>query len=915
MSRCEGVTTLSPLSGLTGLQSLNMSHCGGVTTLSPLSGLTGLQSLRVSGCKGVTTLSPLSGLTGLHSLDLSGCEGVTTLSPLSGLTGLQSLDLSWCEGVTTLSPLSGLTGLRSLSAGGATTARSFAPLRGLLPTLEHLFLYRGRFDDLDSALCGAHLQDSVLHRVRAHFAALDAQGASVDREGKLILLGNGRAGKTSLARLLRGERHRPDEASTHGIRLCEWTPEIALEGDAAPAPVDVHVWDFAGQDLYHNTHRLFFQARAAYVIVWDAFESPVEPDAASGYDDLRRPLAYWFDQVRSVAPDAPIVLVRTKTDRDRGREPPDWRTLVAPEYRATPCVEVSASRRADGEVLRLRELIGAAVAGALGPPGRRTLGRGRLAVKAALRGWREDDERRRRARQRPAHAVLERATFDDLVRTHCAGSPDGADSGALLDYLHHTGALYHRPGRLGGRIVLDQRWAIDVIYALFRERSRDQLVEGHGRFHPSDLHRWSWRRARQRPEDEALFLDFMVECDIAFRLLAADETARGEALYVATSMLPPRTAVEDAIDARLAGRRRARAARVTHPWLGEHLVLAFLRRAGEWFSRSALLWKYGALLPVGGGRGHLLVAWTRRGDGFGGTLEIEAYGEVGDTFERARTTLERLPGFPADARWSDAAAGAAPILTAERRRRTAPDDEGTAGPEADPTLAAVRPDRRTAVGRRIGLSYAGPDKKRPDRGAPADALVAALRVAASDVEVLSYRHEDDPTAAASEVRGLMRDLARSDVFVALVGHKYLRSAWCLNELYLAWRDLARSRDKRRTFDRARAVLFRLDDGRGPCVGPSAANQRVAEAWARLVEDYEREVEQKAGRRFSRASRASRTIPCREVLEFLVDESNRLKLMGLLHDFRLEEVPPGPGAALDAWAKRWAQELLRRVRAR
>ncbi|HEX4609648.1 MAG TPA: leucine-rich repeat domain-containing protein, partial [Urbifossiella sp.] len=55
-------------------------------------------------------VSPLAGLTGLQTLNLGGTR-VTDMSPLAGLTGLQTLDLSSTK-VSDVSPLAGLIKLR-----------------------------------------------------------------------------------------------------------------------------------------------------------------------------------------------------------------------------------------------------------------------------------------------------------------------------------------------------------------------------------------------------------------------------------------------------------------------------------------------------------------------------------------------------------------------------------------------------------------------------------------------------------------------------------------------------------------------------------------------------------------------------------------------------------------------------------
>lgn len=122
-----GVKDLSLLSGLRDLQRLYLLDTG-VTDVSPLSGLRRLQRLDLMGT-GVTDLSPLSGLRGLQRLYLG--RGVTDLSPLSGLRGLQRLDLMGTD-ETDLSPLSNLQDLHSLHLPSSVTDLSpLSNLRGL----------------------------------------------------------------------------------------------------------------------------------------------------------------------------------------------------------------------------------------------------------------------------------------------------------------------------------------------------------------------------------------------------------------------------------------------------------------------------------------------------------------------------------------------------------------------------------------------------------------------------------------------------------------------------------------------------------------------------------------------------------------------------------------------------------------
>jgi hypothetical protein len=62
-------------------------------------------------------------------------------------------------------------------------------------------------------------------------------------EGKLILVGRGGVGKTSLVRVLTGTGFRNDEHKTEGIKITKWP--VCHESEE----IRLHIWDFGGQEI------------------------------------------------------------------------------------------------------------------------------------------------------------------------------------------------------------------------------------------------------------------------------------------------------------------------------------------------------------------------------------------------------------------------------------------------------------------------------------------------------------------------------------------------------------------------------------------------------------------------------------------------------------------------------------------
>jgi Leucine-rich repeat (LRR) protein/GTPase SAR1 family protein len=90
-------------------------------------------------------------------------------------------------------------------------------------------------------------------------------------EAKLVLVGEGNVGKTTLLKALKGkagEAPQEHEPTTHGV-------EIDIHGLRLPHPakdgveIQLNAWDFGGQDVYRVTHQFFFSRRSLYLLVWE----------------------------------------------------------------------------------------------------------------------------------------------------------------------------------------------------------------------------------------------------------------------------------------------------------------------------------------------------------------------------------------------------------------------------------------------------------------------------------------------------------------------------------------------------------------------------------------------------------------------------------------------------------------------
>lgn len=119
-------------------------------------------------------------------------------------------------------------------------------------------------------------------------------------EARVIYLGEGGAGKTSLIKRLNLEPIADDEPPTPRVEIR--TRYLAEGGVASQEQeVKIHDWDFGGQVILHATHQFFLREQAVYVIVLDMRRS----------DSLE----YWLDHARVFGKKAPVMIVLNKADQ------------------------------------------------------------------------------------------------------------------------------------------------------------------------------------------------------------------------------------------------------------------------------------------------------------------------------------------------------------------------------------------------------------------------------------------------------------------------------------------------------------------------------------------------------------------------------------------------------------------------
>lgn len=174
--------------------------------------------------------------------------------------------------------------------------------RGLIPVLEHDMFFA--FMQTKIPVAGNPLTTpppEIIKQGRGaiinYFDELEA-GKDYLYEGKMLIVGEARVGKTSLRTKLENvDSDLPHEYdTTHGI-------DITIHKDSFTTddghPFISHIWDFGGQVIYHATHQFFLTKRSLYILVDDSSRDDVDLD-------------YWFQVIEKLTDNSPVLVLQNQ---------------------------------------------------------------------------------------------------------------------------------------------------------------------------------------------------------------------------------------------------------------------------------------------------------------------------------------------------------------------------------------------------------------------------------------------------------------------------------------------------------------------------------------------------------------------------------------------------------------------------
>ena len=498
-----------------------------------------------------------------------------------------------------VSVLTDLTRLKDLHLGFNQLSDVSALVR--LTNLTHLYLHKNQLSTISLDFLAYFPLLEFLHfsgnptsipeEITTQWNCLDdlknylknlQEGSVINNRVKVVFIGNGSVGKTQVAKRLVEKNSfvfNSQHDSTHAIALLRRTLECDIPGIEE---LELMLWDFAGQDIYHATHQLFMQTQAIFVLVWDIENENNKSHHWQGKEYENRDLQYWLAYAHCFGRNSPVIVVQNKIDRDQGKKSP--LTAAAEKQYSTLYPNVRAflklSAKTGEEFFPLEDKIVELFEEdkQLQQDLTKKLPVSWVKIRTEIENW-----------QRAKIKQMSLADFCILCMQH--GAIESLIT--LFKFFHNSGLFFYKEGCFNNQVILDQEWAIEAVYkVLDRQSDYVKVIRSKkGQLRYREICK-IWKE--HSDEERALFIYFMLSCELCFEV-GEDKWERplNERSFVIPQLLPKEQPDEDY----LAAKGMTEEETIRYRFLPEVFMQRLIIRANR-LSDIENMWQSGILIET-----------------------------------------------------------------------------------------------------------------------------------------------------------------------------------------------------------------------------------------------------------------------------------------------------------------------------
>ncbi|OJJ20943.1 hypothetical protein BKI52_10210 [marine bacterium AO1-C] len=487
--------------------------------------LTNLNRLKVNGC-GLSEISPLIlSLTNLTYLEINHNFIQSIPTEIYQLIHLKELyithnRLQWVAPETFFLPSLETIHLQGNPLDDPPEEIIHQGLAALRNYYVHLYYTKNpqvtEEDEMDKLVQELNVQNEELKKNLNKFQELFQRKSLPEtdqlNEVKLLLVGEGRVGKTTLAKALRIPDYQLEhESSTEGIDISRWMIPKEDFGDKLDLQEDfrLNVWDFGGQEIYYSTHQFFLTRRSIYLFVTE-----------SRKEDSHDTFFYWLNIIKLLGDSSPVIMVLNKADQPT-------KELPIADYKARfPNIiefkKVSCHPDYKDTIATLKEEIKRIITNQnllpqIGTP----LPKVWIDIRKEIETLQQADKNY--------------ISYDDYLDICERHQMTEESAGFLSRFFHDLGVFLHFSDdlELANTIFLNHEWVTKGVYQVL---DNQKIKNKHGRFTDKDLMDiWKDRKYRSKRQ-ELLALMKNQKFEICFAL--PGRGSRTSKTYLAPQLLP-----------------------------------------------------------------------------------------------------------------------------------------------------------------------------------------------------------------------------------------------------------------------------------------------------------------------------------------------------------------------------------------
>lgn len=449
-----------------------------------------------------------------------------------------------------------------------------------------------------------------INAVKSYFQSLKQGRPAYLYEAKIVIVGNGGVGKTTILKNLMDNHYGTvAHKCTHGVDVKYWY--LAMDGLKGTPCVKLNIWDFGGQGKYRDIQQFFCTPNTLYLFV-------TAPAADKKNEEDKYIDRYWLHFISAYGRDAksgkgnPIIYIVNKMDQATGeKEKPLNRKDLTDEFNIVDFIEISC-RSGKG----IRELENAI---------KKHLPRIDTFGQKLNRKW-LNVRTKLEEMQKSTHLILNKE-YENICDQYNIADED-CQRDELLKYLTVTGTILsfgHIPGAQG-QVVLNPDWLMIAVYRVM-DYSNDRINQ--------DGLKSIWEEYHQWERDELIELMQMI--DLCYRI-----EEEGESVYIVPALFPDNPPDDVAIKE---AEFILKCEFEFKPFIPAGILLRLIARQNHRISRINRCWKNGVIFEdKNGSLAQLVESWKENKIviGLKGSRCTELIAIIKDSLEYLMFKLQKM---------------------------------------------------------------------------------------------------------------------------------------------------------------------------------------------------------------------------------------------------------------------------------